>query len=130
MEEEKDVTLTKRKATDGTGENSSNAKKTKTIKSIQERQDEFEQRIEKKIEEMGTKIDNIEETMGAKIKELGAEIMQQLSTIIQQQLEGIVSRVAELETKWGPSSSGGGPIKPTGKPYNRPPNPDPGALKP
>lgn len=47
---------------------------------------------------MGTKIDKVEETMRSMLKEIGAAIMRESSNILQQ-LQGIVSRVAELETK-------------------------------
>lgn len=98
--EEDVATPAKRKATEDTVGNSE--KKTKPVSALPERQEEVEQRIEAKIEEMG------------------ARIMQQ----IQQQLNSIVTRIADIETRiaaWGPQSSGGGPIKTTGKPYIKPP---------
>lgn len=94
--EENVATPAKRKTMEDTMGNSE--KKTKLVSTLPECQEEVEQRIE------------------AKIVEMGSRIMQQ----IQQQLNVIVTRVADIETRtvaWGPQSSGGGPMKTTGKPY-------------
>ncbi|KAH6930905.1 hypothetical protein HPB50_020812 [Hyalomma asiaticum] len=112
MEECTEIPLPKRKAVEHNGEGISKPKKTKTASMLHERQEEFERRVDLRISlieaAMKTQVEamnEIKDNMGAQIKELGTAIMQQITTVIQQQqthqqqLDNFSTRVTELE-KW------------------------------
>lgn len=119
MEEEANAPA-KRKATD---DNKTIAvKKTKSVKPLEKRQDE----LESKIDILESKLDII----STQFKDLGTQITQQVTqaimTQIQQQFNTINTKFADIESRmktWGPQTSGGGPIKTTSKPYNKPSTP-------
>lgn len=119
MEEEANVPA-KRKATD---DNKTIAvKKTKSVKPLEKRQDE----LESKIDILESKLDII----STQFTDLGTQITQQVTqaimTQIQQQFNTINTKFADIESRmktWGPQTSGGGPIKTTSKPYNKPSTP-------